>query len=326
MLILRRSETLGLLPLEACVQGVEDVFRAHGGGRSLGVARVHLEALNGGVFHMTAGGVAPEAGEAAVAVKLNGRFPPRESGGGQRVSGAVLVSDAATGDPVALLDSMVVTSIRTAAVTALVTRLLARDGATSALLVGGGRQSRGQIDALRLAGVTRLGVYDVHRPAADAAADYARGLGLDAVPVDEVGPAARRSDVIVTITPARAPIVAADDVEPGTLVVALGADGPGKQELDPALLARSLVVVDILEQAADSGDLQHALAVGLMRREDVHAELGQVVAGVRPGRSSDDETFVFDGTGTALQDVAAATLLLAEARRAGLGVEVDLTA
>lgn len=325
MLILRRSETLGLLPLEVCVQGVEDVFRAYGEGRSLGVTRVHLDALDGGVFHMTAGGVAPETGGAVVAVKLNGRFPPGV-GGGQRVSGAVLVSDAATGDPVALLDSMVVTSIRTAAVTALVTRLLARRGAASALLVGGGRQSRGQIDALRLAGLDRLRVHDLHRPAAEAAADYARGLGLDAEALADVGAAARHSDVVVTITPARAPILQADDIASGALVVALGADGPGKQELDPALLARSLVVVDIVDQAADSGDLQHALAAGLMRREDVHAELGEIVAGLRPGRSSDDETFVFDGTGTALQDVAAATLLLAEARRAGLGVDVDLTA
>src|SRR6185312_6366266 len=172
----------------------------------------------------------------------------------------------------------------------------------------------------------RLAVHDVHRPAAEAAAEYARGLGLDADSVEVVGAAARRSDVVVTITPARAPILQAEDVVPGTLVVALGADGPGKQELAPALLARSLVVVDILEQAAESGDLQHALATGLMRREDVHAELGEVVACARPGRSSDDETFVFDGTGTALQDVAAATLLLAHARRAGLGVDVDLTA
>src|SRR6185437_8593959 len=199
MLILRRSETLDLLPLEVCVRGVEDVFRAHGEGRSLGVTRVHLDALDGGVFHLTAGGVAPEPGGAAVAVKLNGRFPPGEGLSGQRVSGAVLVSDAATGDPVALLDSMVVTSIRTAAVTALVTRLLARTDASSALLVGAGRQSRGQIDALHLAGLARLAVHDVHRPAAEAAAEYARGLGLDADSVEVVGAAARRSDVVVTI-------------------------------------------------------------------------------------------------------------------------------
>jgi ornithine cyclodeaminase/alanine dehydrogenase-like protein (mu-crystallin family) len=326
VLILNRTETREVASLPACIDAVESAFAEYGRGNSLGMARVHLSGLDGGVFHLTAGGLAGEP-DGAVALKLNGRFPPPGGVGGQRVTGAILMSDAATGTPLALLDSMVVTSLRTAAVTAVVVRALARKGASSALLVGAGRQGKGQMEALAaVGGIDRLAVYDVVADSAEALAADARALGLDARAVDEVGSVAGDCDVVVTITPARAPVLRAADVSPGTLVVALGADGPGKQELEPELLAGALVVVDVVEQAADSGELQHALAAGLMTPADVHAELGAILAGTRPGRTSDDQIVVFDGTGTALQDLAAATLLVGEARRRGLGLEIDLAA
>ena len=325
MLILTRSETLGRIDLEACVAAVEDAFRAHGLGRSLETRRVHVPALSGGVFHITVGGLESSVETGIVGVKVNGRFPPLEPGQGQRVSGTILLADAANGQPLALVDSMLVTSLRTAAVTVIAARLLARAGSSQALLVGAGRQARTQIDALRLAGgIARVGVHDVARERADEVVAYASEQGLESWFAPSVSEAARESDVIVTITPAVAPLLRDGDVTDGTLVVALGADGPGKQELDPAILARAKVVVDVLEQAEESGELQHALAAGLMTRDEVHAELGEVVAGVKPGRVDDADTFVFDGTGTALQDVAAASLLVAEARAQGLGTELDL--
>ena len=327
MRILSRSDTLGVIDLPACVAAVEEAFTKHGEGRSLEARRVHVPALLGGVFHVTAGGLASSTDAGVVGVKVNGRFPPRDAGGSQRVSGAVLLSDAASGAPLGLLDSMVVTSMRTAAVTAIVTNRLARGGASEALLVGAGRQAIGQVDALALTGrFARLGVYDVVAANAQRVARYAEERGLAARLVDDLPAAARTSDVIVTITPARSPLLSAGDVSDGALVVALGADGPGKQELDPQVLARARVVVDILEQAEESGELQHALAAGLMRREDVYAELGELLAGRKAGRSADDERFVFDGTGTALQDVAAAGLILQVAAERGLGVEVQLDA
>src|SRR5262249_60861156 len=110
--------------------------------------------------------------------------------------------------------------------------------------------------------------------------------GLEAVAAADPGAAAADADVIVTITPSQGPIFGAGDVADGAVVVALGADGPGKQELDPGLLARSLVVGDNLEQAASAGELQHALATGLMTRGQVYAELGDVVARTIAGRTS----------------------------------------
>ena len=104
----------------------------------------------------------------------------------------------------------------------------------------------------------------------------------------------------------------------------MGADNPLKQELDPALMASNKVVVDVLEQCAAIGDLHHALAAGVMGKSDVHAELGAIVAGRTPGRTSDEEVIIFDSTGTALQDVAAASIVYEKALRAGRGFRLDL--
>ena len=113
-------------------------------------------------------------------------------------------------------------------------------------------------------------------------------------------------------------------MSPGTFIAAVGADNRGKQELEPELVAMSTLVVDVLEQCAEIGELQHVLAAGLMRREDVHAELADVVAGQRPGRTRHDEITVFDSSGTALQDVAAAIVVYEKALVSGRGAEVTL--
>ena len=107
-------------------------------------------------------------------------------------------------------------------------------------------------------------------------------------------------------------------------MAAVGADSQGKQELEPALLASSTLVVDVLTQCAEIGELQHALAAGLMTRTDVHAELTDVVTGRRPGRTRDDEITIFDSSGTALQDVAAAVAVYDHALARGRGTEVTL--
>ena len=116
----------------------------------------------------------------------------------------------------------------------------------------------------------------------------------------------------------------ADLLHPGLFIAAVGADSPSKHEIEPAALRRSKVVVDLLEQAATMGDLHHALEAGDMTRDDVHGELGDVLAGRRSGRTSPDETFIFDSTGTALQDVAAAAIVYERAQRAGRGISLPM--
>lgn len=322
MIVLTRSETRGLLELEGCVEAVERAFAERGRGEGLHAHRFHV-AAGEGAFHVTAGGIGPAGGHPAFGLKVNGRYPPVEPGGNQRVSGAILLADAEDGRPLALLDSLVVTVMRTAAVTVVAARHLARADARSALLVGAGTQGRMQVEALALAGgIERLAVHDQAAGKAEALAGEASSRGFEARVVEDVDGAAADSDVIVTVTPARSPVLAR--VPPGCLVVALGADGPGKRELGPGILSASKVVVDILDQAAYAGELSSAIRGGEMGRDDVHGELGEIVAGAKAGRATDDETIVFDATGTALQDVAASLLLIEAARRTGRGTELRL--
>jgi ornithine cyclodeaminase/alanine dehydrogenase len=128
----------------------------------------------------------------------------------------------------------------------------------------------------------------------------------------------------VTCTPSKQPYLKKEFVAPGTFVSAVGADSPDKHELDPALFAGNKIVVDILEQCASSGDLHHALEQGVVQRADVYAELGEIVAGRKPGRTSPGEIILFDSTGTALQDVAAAIAVYEKAVAAGTGLRVNL--
>jgi ornithine cyclodeaminase/alanine dehydrogenase-like protein (mu-crystallin family) len=136
--------------------------------------------------------------------------------------------------------------------------------------------------------------------------------------------AAHSADIVVTCTTSTDFLLDAADVRPGTFIAGVGVDAEHKRELSPALLLASRVVVDVLEQCAAFGDLHHAIEAGVMTPEDVVADLGAIVAGRKPGRTSDGETFVFDSTGMALQDAATAAVVLQRARAEGLGVPVTL--
>ena len=134
----------------------------------------------------------------------------------------------------------------------------------------------------------------------------------------------KRTDICVTCTPSTRFFLRQDHVQPGTFIAAVGADSETKQELEPELLARNKIVVDVMEQCASIGELHHAVAGGLMTKEQVHAELGSVVAGKKPGRTSADEIIVFDSTGMALQDVITAATVYTNAINKGVGRMLDL--
>ena len=127
------------------------------------------------------------------------------------------------------------------------------------------------------------------------------------------------SDVVVTCTRAKGAFLAKELVRPGTFIRSSGVEAPDKQELEPALVASAKLVVDVLEQCARVGQLHHALAAGLMTAGDVHGELGEIVAGRKPGRTGDQEIIVFDTTGSALQDTAAALAVYRKALARGVG-------
>jgi len=261
------------------------------------------------------------------AAKTNANFPdnPRRFGL-PTIRGTVVLADASTGEPLAVMDSASVTALRTGAATAVAAKFLARRDAHTATIVGCGVQGEIQLAAIAtVLPLQRVWLLDAdHARAETLAARVAPSLGLRVEAVKDLRTALRESAVCVTCTPSRRAFLGAADVAPGTFIAAVGADNQGKQELEPSLVASATLVVDVLAQCAEIGELQHALAGGLMTREQVHAELGDVVAGRRPGRTRRDEITIFDSSGTALQDVAVAVAVYEKARASGRGAEVTL--
>jgi alanine dehydrogenase len=323
-LILSRRDVMDLLTLRDCIDAVERAFRLHAEGRSLGPGVLAVHAADGG-FHIKAGGLVGD--RSYFAAKTNANFPDNPKRFGlPTIQGTVVLADASTGRPLAIMDSGSVTALRTGAATAVAAKFLARPDARTATIVGCGVQGEIQLAAIAaVLPLQRAWVLDVDQARAESLATRSSAsLGLPVEACKDLRDAFRASDVCVTCTPARRAYVAATDVTPGTFIAAVGADSPAKQELEPALMASSTVVVDVLDQCAEIGELHHVLAAGLMTREQVHAELGDVVAGRRPGRTRREEITIFDSSGTALQDVAAAIVVYEKARAAGRGTEVKL--
>jgi alanine dehydrogenase len=327
ILMLAPREIQDLLTLDECIVAVEHAFRLHGEGIATPPAVLSMHTQAGG-FHVKTGLLALE--RPYFAAKVNGNFPEnRKRFGLPTIQGLIILCDAEKGNPLAVMDSRDITSLRTGAATAVAAKYLARLNSRVVTICGCGNQGRVQLKALsRVCPLQSVFAYDKsEEQALSFANELSEDLSIPVTWVNDLAAAVRHSDICVTCTPSRQPLLNLDDVMPGTLIVAVGADNPEKQELAPALMAESKIVADVLEQCAVMGDLHHALAAGVVTRRDVHAELGEVVAGKKPGRESEDEIVIFDSTGMALQDVAAAAAVVYErAIQRGVGYRLSFAA
>ena len=324
-IILSQQDLRAAMRFGDYVEAVAEGFRLLAEGRCASPVPTQVDVANG-TFHVKPGSL--PRGPGYVAVKVNGNFPDNRARHDlPTIQGAVLLADASNGRPLALLDSLEITLQRTGAATAVAARHLARQDSQTATICGCGAQAPLQLAAVRYGlNLRRVFAWDIDPAAARAFALRMQAeSGLPVEPVTALSAATRASDVIVTCTPARVPFLGLDDVSPGCFVAAVGADNPAKSEIKPELMAQATVVVDLLDQAVVMGDLHHAVAAGATRVDDVAAELGQVVAGIRPGRQAPDQIIVFDSSGTGVQDVAAAAIAYEVARDRGLGVRCRLT-
>jgi len=326
MLFLDRQDVIALLPIADCITAVENAFAAHANGElpaAPGVLGAHVAA---GGFHVKTAALGSSPGY--FAAKINANFPGNpERHGLPAIQGIIGLFDTNDGRPLALTDSIEITTLRTAAASAVAARHLARADAATIAICGCGNQGRAHLRALQSVRTFRR-VLAIDRDTARArqfAREMAAESGIEVLATEDLAGAVRTSDVCVTCTPARGPLVLVDHLRPGQFFAAVGADSEGKQEFEPGVLLRARVVADIVAQAARTGELQHAIAAGLMTEDDVHADLGQLVTGRKPGRTSDDQIFVFDSTGTALQDVAAVALVYERAMQSGRGRKLSLT-
>lgn len=314
--LLSQSDVRRLLTMPDCIAAVEQAFRFYGEGKTTkpGVLGVHTD---GGGFHIKAGILGED--KPYFVAKVNGNYPGNPQRGLPTIQGVLYLADARNGVPLALMDSAEITNLRTGAATGIAAKYLARKDSSTALLIGSGVQARPQLLALAaVLPLKKVFAYSIDAAQAQAFAQrMSAELGIDVAPVEDFRSVIGQCDVCVTCTTARQWFLGTTDIPLGTFIAAVGADNEHKQELQPELLAKAKVVTDITDQCAVMGDLHHAIAAGLLTRGHVHAELGEIVAGYTPGRTSGEEIIIFDSTGMALQDVAAAVAVYEAAVRHG---------
>jgi alanine dehydrogenase len=322
-LLLSRRDVAALLSLDECITTVEQAFKSRAEGRSLppGVLAVHA---HDGAFHIKAAGL--ELARPYFAAKVNGNFfQNKQRFGMPNIQGVIALCDAENGYPLAVMDSIEISILRTGAATGVAAKYLARPDVTVATICGCGNQGRISLRALAtVRRLERVYAFDIDHEQADRYAnELSSELNIDVTAVRDFSTSLGMSDICVTCTPSKQPYLNRSDIMPGTFIAAVGADNEEKQELDSRLIATSKVVVDSLDQCAIIGDLKLALKQGLMTKADVHAELGEVIAGRKPGRENSEEVIIFDSTGTALQDVAAAAIVYEKAVAADRGMLLD---
>jgi ornithine cyclodeaminase len=262
-----------------------------------------------GEFHVKTAWV---TGVDIVAIKVASGFYDNPARGLPTGSGLMALFSATTGMPQALFfDNGFLTDIRTGAAGAVAAECLASEPLTTVRVNGSGVQARFQVQCLReVRRFSRLVAWSQDRTGLETYCEEMRAsVGLDARAAAGPEDVCREADLIITATPSHEPIVRAEWLRPGQHVTALGSDTPGKQELEAACLARAdLVVVDRLSQCARFGEVSHAIAEGLISEAGVHAQLGEVVCGRKPGRTSADQLTICDLTGVGFQDTAIAAL------------------
>jgi alanine dehydrogenase len=324
--LLGRSDVQELLSLTECIDAVEKAFRRQGEGKIPPSGILGVRTQRGGLHVKTA---CLRGTKNYIAAKLNTNFPqnfPRF--GRPTIQGAIVLYDADNGRLLAVLDSMEITLKRTAAATAVAAKYLARKDSAVATICGCGEQGRAQLRAISMIlPLRKVYAFDIDPRARQRLdTELSSESEIDIEPVRSLLGAIRNSDIIVTCTPATEFFVHKQDVAPGTFIAAVGADDSHKNEIDPAVLASAKVVADSLEQVCSIGDTHHAIAKGLMQKEDVYAELGDIVAGKKLGRTDDTEIIIFDSTGVAIEDAAAAVMVFEKALSGGIGDDFEFTA
>jgi ornithine cyclodeaminase len=328
MLALSRREVYELVPMRTAIELMKQVFADLSAGRTVSPLRTPIEVpdVTGVTLFMPAYvSSAPGLGLKVVSV-----FPRNRTLGKPTIHAIVVLVDPSTGEPLALLDGTYLTALRTGAASGAATDVLARVDARVLTCIGAGAQGPTQAWAVTcVRPIETIYVYDLDTAAAASFEHRLRNLdpSLSArvIPVTDLSAAVRQSDVICTATTAREPVLSDSDVQPGVHINAIGAFTPEMQEIPARTVARAYVVVDSVEAAlAEAGDLIKPLQEGSISRDQIRVELGQVVAGKAPGRTSPEQVTLFKSVGNAVQDIVVAAHAVAEARSRGIRQTIEL--
>jgi ornithine cyclodeaminase/alanine dehydrogenase-like protein (mu-crystallin family) len=325
VLVLGHDAERESLPMGECIDAMAQVLAAHARGELHGPLRSVMRPPGSeGLLGLMP---AHRAGEHPLfALKAVCVFPGNPARGLDAHQGTVTLFDGATGQPTAILDASAITAIRTAAVSAVATRLLAAEDARRLAILGAGVQAAAHLEAmLAVRPFDRVSIYSRTRERAERLAREAAGRVTVEV-ADDAERAVRDAQVVVTATSSREPVLRHGWLAAGAHVNAMGASAPAFRELDTATLAAAALFADSRESLEhEAGEFQLAVREGAIAGLDhVRAELGEVAAGLHPGRTDPDELTVFRSLGLAVEDLAAAEHAVNSARGMGRGVEVEL--
>ena len=323
--MLKGEDVKSVLTMDEVMVVVEEAFKEKGLGRVQMPPKPYLffEKYNGDLRVM------PSYLEKLdiSAVKIVNSHPQNRQYGLPTVMAVLVLVEPKTGVPLAIMDGTWITAMRTGAASGIATKYLGRKNIQKLGLVGAGVQALTQLMALTH--VTNLRKVKVWSLTIEEAEDFIGKVKNDYPNVkfeaaQTVKETVENVDMVVTATPSRKPLVMESWIADGTHINAIGADAPGKQELDPKILKKAKIVVDDLEQSCHGGEINVPLAKGEISKNDIYGEIGEIVAGKKPGRTFDKEITVFVSTGLAIQDAVTANLAYKKALEKGLGVQFEL--
>lgn len=311
------------LKLSDVLNVVENVYRSKAQGKTVVWPTVtHNFEDRGAVMDIRSG---YDRGSEVYGAKILGTFPNNEKLGLPPFSGILVAMDGETGLPKGIMDASFITSMRTGAAAAIGARALARSESETLLVLGTGRQSLFMIGATLTAMPQIKNVYCAEPMNAEAAKPYAAACaekihsifgidtsGVSFIPVENLAESVSKADIIITITRSTRPLLQREWVRPGTHLSCIGADMPGKEEVDPAILRDAIIYVDDAEQCINAGECELAIKGGFMTCEHIAGQIGEVLLGTKPGRTNTEEITLFDATGLALLDLAVAKKVVDE--------------
>jgi len=319
-LLLGEAQIKRILTMKDTLDAVETCFAAFGRGQVVMPPKVYLTytEYNGDIRVMPS--YVPHLGISGV--KIVNVHPNNPKKGLRSVMATILMIEPRNGLPIAIFDATHITLVRTGAAAGIASKYLARKNAKTLSLVGAGKQAWTQLEAIVMVRpIRRVMVYDLSRKVSQAFVRHfaKRYPKIEFVICSGLEECVRSADILCTLTPVRKPIIKSKWVRPGTHINAMGADAEGKEELEPALLKRARVIIDDWAQASHSGEINVPFRRELFTHKDVAAEIGQVVAGLKPGRRSPQEITIFDSTGLGVQDLVTAARIykIAKARKLG---------
>jgi ornithine cyclodeaminase/alanine dehydrogenase len=321
ILILTQSEVKSCLSMKEAIDAVRIAYSAFAKGRVQMPSVQHLD------VHKHNGEVDVKSGFVEdfglIGTKIASGFYENLKKGFPPGIAVIVLLDLETSMPLAIMDGTHITAFRTGAAGAVAAQVLAREDSRNVGILGAGTQGRMQLLALQeIFDIQNVKIWDIER---SLAVQYAKEIQVDVQVVDSPEQVVPDSDILVTATPSRKALIGADVIKDGLHINAIGADGPGKQELDPAIMTKaSKIVVDSLAQCRRIGEIQHALSEGLISESSIHAEIGEILNNDKVGRETDEEITVFDATGLSAQDIAAAKIVLDAAKKKELGMKINL--